>query len=334
MTINVALVTGGYTGEAEVSLRSADFVQEQLQQKAYALYRVLITRDGWYYVDGSGQQHPVDRSNFTVSLDGQVIRFDVAFVILHGSPGEDGLLQGYFEMLGIPYTSCGVLTSALTMNKAYTKAVLRGIPELYLADSVQLFDSQRNEAADIVRATLRLPYFVKPNAGGSSIGMSKVSETAELADAIERAFDTENTGNQVIVEEFVLGREFSVGVYRRNDGVFVFPPTEVITTREFFDFEAKYVPGLTEEITPANLTDEQMMRVERIARAVYERLDCKGMVRVDFFLERETDNFYFIEINTIPGQTAQSFLPQQVRAAGMKESDFYAELIEMAMQSR
>ncbi len=334
MAINVALVTGGYTGEAAVSLRSADFVERQLRTKYEGLYRIVITPDGWYGVDAAGTQHAVDRADFTLTLNGRTIRFDVAFIILHGSPGEDGLLQGYLDMLGIPYTSCGVLTSALTMNKAYTKAALRGIADLHLAKSVQLFASQRKEAADMVATQLRLPYFVKPNAGGSSIGMSKVSSLSELPAAIERAFETENTGNQVIVEEFVAGREFSVGVYRRRDGLFVFPVTEVVTSRDFFDYEAKYVPGLTEEITPAALTEAQRERVERLVRAVYTRLDCKGMVRVDFFLERDTDHFYFIEINTIPGQTEQSFLPQQVRAAGMRESDFYAELIELAMAGR
>lgn len=334
MAINVALVTGGYTGEAEVSLRSADFVQQQLQGKGYVLFRIVITRSEWYYVDEEGEQHPIDRGSFTLLLGGQVIHFDVAFIILHGSPGEDGLLQGYLDMLSIPYTSCGVLTSALTMNKAYTKSVLNGIPNLYVANSVQLFSSQQEEGSALVKESLSLPYFVKPNAGGSSIGMTKVTDYDGLEEAIDRAFDTENTGNQVIVEEYVVGREFSVGVYRRRDGLFVFPATEVITTREFFDYEAKYVPGLTEEVTPADLDEAQRNRVDRIARAIYERLDCKGMVRVDFFLEQDTDRFYFIEINTIPGQTRQSFLPQQVRAAGMKESDFYAELIEMALSSQ
>lgn len=334
MVTNVALVTGGYTGEAEVSLRSADFVQQQLQQTDYVIYRIVIRRDGWFYDDGSELSIPVDRRDFSVMVNGVQVRFDVAFVILHGSPGEDGLLQGYLDMLEIPYTSCGVLTSALTMNKAYTKAVLNGIPGLFLASSVQLFDSQRHEAVELVTESLQLPYFVKPNAGGSSIGMSKVMAVSELADAIEQAFNTENTGHQVIVEEFVSGREFSVGVYRALEGVCVLPATEVITTREFFDYEAKYVPGLTKEITPADLNDEQRNRVDQVVRSIYSRLDCKGMVRVDFFLEHETDRFYFIEINTIPGQTVQSFIPQQVRAAGMKESDFYVQLIEVALQNR
>jgi len=249
-------------------------------------------------------------------------------------PGEDGRLQSYFDLLDIPYTSCDALTSALTMNKGYTKAILSDIPELHLAKSVLLFESQRAEAISTVESNLSLPYFVKPNAGGSSIGMTKVKESAQLQEAIDKAFDAENTGKQVIVEEFVTGREFSEGIFRNAKGeLVVLPATEVRTTREFFDFEAKYIPGLTEEITPADLTTEQQERAARILKEIYVRLNCKGMVRVDFFLENGTDKFYFIEINTIPGQTAQSFIPQQVRAFGMKEGEFYGELIESALLS-
>ena len=332
MSIRIALVTGGYTAEAAVSLKSADFVYRQLNQSTYDVYTVTITADGWFYVDGNGVEHQVDRNDFTLTIEGQTIGFDLAFIMLHGSPGEDGRLQGYFDMIGVPYTSCDALTSALTMNKAYTKAVLADIPDLHVANSVQLFSSQRGSAVELVREALSLPYFVKPNAGGSSIGMTKVKADTDLAEAIHKAFDAENTGNQVIVEEFVEGREFSVGVYRKQGELVVLPATEVITAREFFDFEAKYVDEQTQEITPADLTAEQRDRVERVVSAIYTRLNCKGMVRVDFFLQRATDRFYFIEINTIPGQTAQSFIPQQVRAAGMTETAFYGQLIEEALR--
>ncbi|SEK93860.1 D-alanine--D-alanine ligase [Parapedobacter koreensis] len=333
MKLKIALLTGGYTAESEVSLKSTEFVYQQLDKSKFEVYMITITTGGWFYVGDNGVKHTINRDDFTLSLDGHIIRFDVVFIMVHGSPGEDGRLQGYFDMVGLPYTSCDALTSALTMNKAYTKAVLAGIPDLYLAKSVQLFESQREEAADMVCRELSLPCFVKPNAGGSSIGMTKVKTEAELPEAIEKAFNAANTGRQVIVEEFVEGREFSVGIYRRADGLFVLPATEVITEREFFDFEAKYVPGLTEEITPAILTPEQRARVERLVKAIYIRLNCKGMVRVDYFLEKDTDRFFFIEINTVPGQTAQSFIPQQVRAAGMTETDFYSELIVMSLKS-
>lgn len=335
MKAKIALITGGYTGEAEVSFKSSAFVNSQLDHNKYEVYLITVTKGAWYYEDQNGTRHPISKADFTLPLDGKTLTFDLAFIMVHGVPGEDGRLQSYFDLLNIPYTSCGALTSALTMNKGYTKAVLADIPELYLAKSVLLFEAQRSDAANIVESNLSLPYFVKPNAGGSSIGMTKVKESIQLQEAIDKAFDAENTGKQVIVEEFVTGREFSEGIFRNAGGeLVVLPATEVRTTREFFDFEAKYVPGLTEEITPADFTIEQQERAARILREIYIRLNCKGMVRVDFFLENDTDKFYFIEINTIPGQTAQSFIPQQVRAFGMKEGEFYGELIESALQSK
>ena len=219
------------------------------------------------------------------------------------------------------------------MNKGYTKAILADLNDIYLAKSVLLFENQRAQAVELVEDKLSLPYFVKPNAGGSSIGMTKVKLADELKVAIDKAFDAENTGSQVIVEEFVNGREFSEGIYRNVDGeLVVLPATEVKTTREFFDFEAKYIPGLTEEITPADLDVNQQLRIGKILKEIYVRLNCKGMVRIDFFLENDTDKFYFIEINTIPGQTPQSFIPQQVRAAGLTEQEFYGNLIEVALK--
>ncbi len=332
MKTKVALITGGYTGEAEVSYKSSKFVYSQIDKNKYDVYMIDVTTDGWYFDDQEGKRYPVSKEDFSVSIKGEKLTFDVAFIILHGSPGEDGRLQGYFDMINLPYTSCNALTSALTMNKGYTKAIIADIPEINVAKSVLLFDNHRTNAYEMVVSKLALPYFVKPNAGGSSIGMTKVKELSELQDALHKAYDAENTGRQVLVEEFVSGREFSQGIFRNTKGeLIVLPATEVKTTREFFDFEAKYVPGLTEEITPADLTQEQQERAARIIKEIYIRLNCKGMVRVDFFLENDTDKFYFIEINTIPGQTAQSFIPQQVRAYGMKETDFYGELIEAAL---
>lgn len=335
MKTKVALITGGYTGESEVSLKSAAFVESKLDREKYDVYPITITTDSWFYVSDSGIKHEVDRQHFTLSVNDHIIKFDIAFIILHGTPGEDGRLQGYLDMVGLPYTSCGALTSALTMNKEYTKAVISGIPHLNAAKSVLLFEDDRAYASDKVKATLRFPLFVKPNAGGSSIGMSKVNEESELTEALEKAYSAENTGKQVIVEEFVSGREFSQGIFRDVDGnLVVLPATEVITTREFFDFEAKYTPGLTQEITPANITEEQKKRADKIIQDIYVRLNCKGMVRVDFFLENDTDKFYFIEINTIPGQTQQSFIPQQVRAHGLTETEFYSTLIEAGLKEK
>lgn len=332
MKTKVALITGGYTGEAEVSYKSSNFVYNQLDKSRYDVFLIDITVDGWFYKEQSGKVHVINKEDFSLPIADTLIRFDIAFIILHGSPGEDGRLQGYFDMIGLPYTSCGALTSSLTMNKGYTKAILADIPELSVAKSVLLFEGHRKEAVHLVEEKLHLPYFVKPNAGGSSIGMTKVKDAALLREALDKAYDAAHTGKQVLVEEFVNGREFSQGIFRNRRGeLVVLPATEVRTSREFFDFEAKYIPGLTEEITPAELTQEQIERATRIIKEIYIRLDCRGMVRVDFFLERDTDKFFFIEINTIPGQTAQSFIPQQVRAFGMTETEFYAEIIEASL---
>jgi D-alanine-D-alanine ligase len=218
------------------------------------------------------------------------------------------------------------------MNKGYTKAIIQDIDQLNVAQSVLLFDIDRPKASEVVKNKLSLPLFVKPNAGGSSIGMNKVNTWEELPKALDEAYDAEGTGKQVLVEEFVKGREFSQGIYRDSKGELqVLPATEVITTREFFDFEAKYTPGLTQEITPAEINADQKNRADEIIKEIYIRLNCKGMVRVDFFLQNETDKFYFIEINTIPGQTPQSFIPQQVKASGRTATEFYGELIEAAL---
>lgn len=332
MKTKVALITGGYTGEAEVSFKSSAFVYSQLDKENYDVYPIAINLDGWYFTDDQGNRHEIDRQDFSLDINGK-INFDVAFIILHGTPGEDGRIQGYFDMIGLPYTSCSALTSALTMNKGYTKAIIQDIPQLYVAKSVLLFEAHRADAFNTVKEKLVLPLFVKPNAGGSSIGMSKVKSWDALQEALDNAYDAENTGKQVLVEEFVVGREFSQGIYRNAQGELqVLPATEVRTTREFFDFEAKYTPGLTEEITPADLNADQKSRANEIIKEIYIRLNCSGMVRVDFFIENETDKFFFIEINTVPGQTPQSFIPQQVRASGRTETAFYGELIEAALK--
>ncbi|HEY1006562.1 MAG TPA: D-alanine--D-alanine ligase [Sphingobacteriaceae bacterium] len=327
MKTTVALVTGGFTGESVISLKSADFVNEKLNPELYEVYKIIITRESWYGVDDAGVRHLVDRNDFTLNIRDQKIRFDVVFLMLHGSPGEDGRLQGYFDMLQIPYTSCDALTSAITMNKGYTKAVVADVPGLHVARSVQLFNQEPESLAPV--RNLSLPLFIKPNNGGSSIGMSKVKSWEELPEALDKAFKEDA---QVLVEEFISGREFSVGVYQSADGIRVLPATEVIPGKEFFDFEAKYTPGVTEEITPGRMSAEERSRVEEVVTAVYRKLNCRGMVRIDYFLQEGTSRFYFVEINTIPGQTAQSFIPQQVRAAGMKEEDFYSELIRVALQ--
>ncbi len=324
MKRKIALLTGGYTGESEVSLKTVVTVNANLDRDRFDVYVIYIFPDRWYYQDDAGNRYDIDRGDFSLMMNGNKLTFDGVFIAIHGSPGEDGKLQGYFDMLGLPYTTCDAITSSLTMNKAYTKAVVRGTPEIHMAESVLLFAEDAGNA-DKVKAKLKLPYFVKPNSGGSSIGMSKVKTDADIDEALVKAF---NEDKQILVEEFVDGREFSVGVYRDTKGIHVLPATEVIPANEFFDYEAKYTPGATEEITPGRMTDEERSRVERIVADVYKQLNCRGVVRIDYFLERSTGNFYFIEINTIPGQTQTSFIPQQVAASGMKLQDFYTDLLK------
>lgn len=323
----IALVTGGFTGESVISLKSADVIDANLDRDKFEVYKIIITTTNWYHVDENGIKHEINKNNFSLVLKDRTIYFKAVFIGLHGSPGEDGKLQGYFDMLNIPYTTCNALTSAITMNKGYTKAIVNGISDLHIARSIQLF-SNSAETADGILSKLNLPLFIKPNNGGSSIGMSKVKTAEELPAALEKAFKEDA---QVLVEEFIKGREYTIGVYEGYDGIQVLPSTEVITSKEFFDFEAKYTAGITEEITPGRMSDEEKNRVDAIAKDIYRKLNCRSVVRIDFILEEKEGEFFFIEVNTVPGQTENSFIPQQVRATGRTIKDFYTELLETAL---
>ncbi len=326
MKKTIALITGGFTGESVISLKSAAQIEQNLDATKFEVYKIIISPQSWYY-EANGQTVEVDKNDFSLVIGGKKVLFDAVFVGLHGSPGEDGKLQGYFDMLGIPYTSCDALTSAISMNKGYTKAIVADIPHLFVARSCQFF-SNIPANAETISTTLKLPYFVKPNNGGSSIGMSKVNATAELPNALKSAFKEDT---QVLVEEFIKGREFTIGVYLGKNSIQVLPSTEIISSKEFFDFEAKYTPGVSEEITPGRMSQEEKDRVEGIVRAVYNKLNCRGVVRIDYILEESSGNFYFIEINTVPGQSENSIIPQQVRATGRSVQDFYTELLEVVL---
>jgi D-alanine-D-alanine ligase len=327
MTIkNIALLAGGYTGEYEVSLNSAQNIAANLDKAKYKVYIILINHDSWFYEQGSNRIE-VDKNDFSLVVEGEKIKFDFAFITIHGTPGEDGKLQGYFDLIGMPYNTCDVTTSAISMNKAYTKAIVHGIHGLNTARSMQLFKKDGHDIATI-SANLKFPLFIKPNNGGSSVGMSKVYNAAGLPEALNKAFKEDD---QILVEEFIKGREFSIGIVRLKGKIKVLPATEIITSKDFFDFEAKYTTGASQEITPADLSTQKNEQIADIVTEVYLRLNCKGMVRIDFILLDETNDFYFIEINTTPGQSSNSLIPQQVRAAGMDIKDFYGELIESAL---
>ncbi|AFD06865.1 D-alanine--D-alanine ligase [Solitalea canadensis] len=327
MKKNIALLAGGYSGESVVSLKSAAQIEKSIPADKYTVYKIIITRDSWSYTDASGKVNEIDRNDFSLNLENQKVKFDCVFIAIHGTPGEDGMLQGYFEMLGIPYTTCDSFTSALTFNKSYTNCVIAAAG-VNVAKSMPLFEGQPVTEAEIL-AKLTLPVFVKPNNGGSSLGTSKVKEAGELKEAIERAFKEDK---QVLVEEFIKGREFTCGVVKRNNEVTVLPVTEIKSSKEFFDFEAKYTPGLTEEITPADIDPELLKTVHLNLKRSYLALNCRGVVRIDFFLQEGTNKFYFLEVNTVPGQTETSLIPQQVAAMGWNISDFYSSLIEEAVR--
>ncbi|MDY0904878.1 D-alanine--D-alanine ligase [Pedobacter sp. CFBP9032] len=324
MKKTIALLTGGTTGEWVVSVKSAATIAQNIDADLYDVYKIMLNDHSWFYEPADSVKIEIDRNDFSLTLEGKKIKFDGVFIAIHGSPGEDGKLQGYFDMLQIPYTACDALTSSITMNKGYTKAIVNGIDQLFTAKSIQIFKGG-NHQIDQIKEELKLPYFIKPNSGGSSIGMSKVKQAADLEIALDKAFKEDS---QVLIEEFVSGREFSIGVFKANGEVTVLPTTEVIPANEFFDFEAKYTPGATEEITPGNMSEEEYERVHRIVKDIYKKLNCRGIVRIDYFLEHETGNFYFIEINTIPGQTATSFIPQQVAAMGISLKSFYTSLLK------
>lgn len=323
---NIALLAGGFTGEYEVSLNSAQNIAANLDKNKYNVYTILVNRDRWFYEAGS-ERFDVDKNDFSITVKGEKIKFDFAFITIHGTPGEDGKMQGYLDLVNIPYNTCDVTTSAISMNKAYTKTIVHGIHGLNTAKSLRLFRNDGHDVANIA-ATLKFPLFIKPNNGGSSVGMSKVYTVGELPAAIAKAFHEDD---QILIEEFIKGREFSRGIARLHGKIVVLPATEIITKKDFFDYEAKYTSGVTEEVTPADLSPEKDAQIAEILTEVYLRLNCKGMARIDFILLDDTLDFYFIEINTTPGQSSASLIPQQVRAAGMSVPDFYGELIESNM---
>jgi D-alanine-D-alanine ligase len=322
-TKNIALVAGGYTGEYEVSINSAKNIAASLDASKYKVYTILVDKNRWLHETAAGAVD-VDKNDFSLTIDGTKIKFDFAFITIHGTPGEDGKLQGYFDMLGIHYNTCDATTSALSMNKAYTKAIVHDIHNLHTARSIKLFKTDQHDVATIA-STLKFPLFIKPNNGGSSVGMSKVYNVGALPAALEKAFHEDH---QILIEEFIQGREFSQGIARLHGKLTVLPCTEIKSSKDFFDYEAKYTPGVSEEVTPADLPEEKNKEIARILTEVYVRLNCRGMVRIDFILQEGTNDFYFIEVNTTPGQSANSLIPQQVRAAGMNLGEFYGKLIE------
>jgi D-alanine-D-alanine ligase len=324
----IALVTGGYSSESVISYKSAVTILNNLDKERYDVYLVHITPEGWYHPASDGRQVPVNRGDFTLTLPDGTVKFDAVFIGIHGTPGEDGKLQGYFDLLDIPYTSCDAASSAITFNKRYTVAVA-AFSGISVARSLHLFKHSPVAPGEILRS-LALPVFVKPNNGGSSIGMSKVNQASELEAALEKAFQEDD---QVLVEEFISGREFTIGVFRSGGKVITLPFTEVVTHNEFFDYQAKY-EGKSHEVTPAECSEETARQVRDTARKVYEIFNCRGIVRMDFIYHATEEKPYLLEINTVPGQSEASIVPQQVRANGWNLKEFYSMLVEDALAAK
>lgn len=322
MKKRIALVTGGYSGEAEISYKSAITVGNNIDKDKFDVYKIDINHTGWWYEADERQKSTVNREDFSITDRGQKINFDAILMCIHGTPGEDGKLQGYFDMLHIPYTNCDVATSALTFNKRYTVAIA-AFGGIHVAKSMHLF-KHTPVSPEKILAQLNLPVFVKPNNGGSSIGMSKVDKEEELKAALDKAFKEDD---QILVEEFIGGREFTIGVFKTKGEIMVLPITEVVTQNSFFDFEAKYL-GKSEEITPAKIDTVMAEKLSSAAKRVYEILNCRGIVRIDFIFNEEKNEPYMLEVNTVPGQSAASVVPQQVIAMGWSLKDFYTAVIE------
>lgn len=328
MKKNIALVTGGFSGEAVISYKSVVTINNNLDRNLFNVYKIDINPKGWFYELTDGRMLEVDKNDFSLQIDNRKVTFDAVFIGMHGTPGEDGKLQGYFDTLKIPYTGCDAASSAITFNKRYAVAVA-GMAGIAVSRSVILIKN-RFGSPDEITSTLKFPVFIKPNNGGSSIGMSKVNAPSdELGMAIEKAFKEDD---QVLVEEMIKGREFTAGVFRSGGEIIVLPLTEVKAhdDKAFFDFEAKY-QGKSTETTPAIVDEAIAEKIRETAKQVYTVFNCRGVVRIDFIYNEEEGRPYMLEVNTVPGQSEASIVPQQVKAMGWSLKEFYTKLVHEAL---
>lgn len=316
----IAIVAGGDSSEFEISVKSAQEVSKILSSR-YITYIILVRGANWYWEDPKGRYHNIDKNDFSLSADEKKIKFNGVFIAIHGTPGENGLLQGYFDMLGIPYSSCNAFCSALTFNKQACKLFLKEYG-ITMAKAVLIRKGDDYDLKNITKE-IGMPCFVKPNDSGSSFGVSKVKEEAGMMPAMEAAF---KESREVLIESFMKGREVACGVFNSGNKITVLPVTEIISKNEFFDYEAKYIPGNSDEVTPADMPEEITAEIQRISRYVYELLGCNGIVRVDFIV---IDNKpFFLEINSIPGMTKESLVPKQAVAAGISLEELYSTVVE------
>jgi D-alanine-D-alanine ligase len=323
MKKKIAIVAGGDSGEFDISIKSAAIVEQHLSPDLYEPYLIIMRYGEWSHTY-NGTKYHIDKDDFSLRIDNAKICFDAVFFAIHGTPGEDGKLQGYFDMLEIPYTACNHTTSAITFNKYFCNCMISSMG-VKVAPSVILYKGKKIDDKDILEVT-SLPAFVKPNNGGSSVGMSKVKDTESLPAAVTRAFEEDD---QVLVEAFIPGREITCGVLEIDREIKSLPLTEIITGNEFFDFEAKYTTGKAEEITPAQIPAEIEKECRSTSEMLYMKLNCKGIVRFDYIFN--DTGLYFLEVNTIPGLSPRSIVPQQARIAGISLQELFSLIIEQAL---
>lgn len=321
MKKNIAIVAGGYSSEVVVSLKSAEGIYSFIDKDKYNLYIAILKKEDWVVRLSDGTETPINKNDFCFCENQEVKKFDFAYITIHGTPGEDGCLQGYFDMIGIPYSSCSALVSALTFNKYVCNHYLSAFG-VKIARSIRLMNGQTIGDDEAVNQ-LGLPIFVKPNDGGSSFGVTKVKEKEALQAAVDKAFAE---GREVVLESFIKGTEVTCGCYKIKGKEVVFPITEVVTSNEFFDYDAKY-NGQVAEITPARLSEDLTLKIQRETSRIYDILGAKGLIRVDYIIPEDGEPM-LLEINTTPGMTATSFIPQQVRAAGLNITDVMTDIIE------
>lgn len=321
---NIAIIMGGYSSEYQISLKSGNVVYQNLDKSKFIGYRIHIFKEKWVFVDDSDNEFAIDKNDFSVAVDGKKITFDCVFNAIHGTPGEDGLMQAYFELLGIKQTSCDYYQAALTFNKRDLLSVLKPYG---IKTATSFYLNQGDEInVDSIIERVGLPCFVKPNKSGSSFGISKVHKKEDFLTAVENAYKEDN---EIIIESFLDGTEVSVGVINYKEEIIVLPITEIVSENDFFDYEAKYL-GKSQEITPARLTPEIEQRVREVAKKAYEVLKMSGFSRSEYILVNGEP--HMLEMNTIPGLTTESLIPQQAREAGISLQDLFTNAIELTLR--
>jgi D-alanine-D-alanine ligase len=324
--LNIAILAGGNSSEANISLKSAAQISGWIDADKYNAYTIFIKGTRWELKHPELGEIEIDKNDFSATVKGTKLKFDCALIAIHGTPGENGLLQGYLEMMNIPYTTGSVMNSSFTFHKYYCKELVKETG-VNLAKGINLKRGQKFDTDNIIK-TLGLPIFVKPNESGSSYGVSKVKFAEDLLPAIENAFKEDRT---IILEEFIGGREFTCGVFKSDNKEIVMPVTEIISMNEFFDYEAKY-QNKSKEVTPAEISETLTKQIQEFSSKIYDRLDCRGIVRVDYIVDN--DNIYFLEINTVPGMSEASIIPQQIKAMGGNLRNMFTLVIEDAVSRK